>query len=307
MPVDWGGVMVGIPEIDENVQIYEEVVRNLCVLYKELGIDSDPVNVWETFIFMYKNGFLSDCKKFLNTIPKVYVDFEYEYNWMDVEGIMLLAGCGVCRNIADFLTHIYQNLGYFSSQLFTYSPELKMRVICEKLMINSEIQKYIDEVLIDLDLFAKERFHLKKNFGNVIVYVDYFPSDALFLLNHTINIVLDRDNLVHIIDAQANSVGEKIDDNTVKLNNVVCWGYSQKNFIQDNVKFNTYYDNDFQYYRGISLFNEDKADVMRDTLESIRLGANAGKNICRYEEFYLENKKYYSEVTKNINRLVKKL
>lgn len=297
--------MVSIPEIDESVQIYEEVVRNLCNLYRELGIDDDPVKIFENFIFMYKNGFLSNNRMFSNTVSDELLKIEgsTDYLPMDITGIILLCGYGVCRHTSDFLSHIYQMLRYDSAQLFTYHPSLNIHVknYGKEFLTNHEAQKYIDEATLDLDLFSKEEFHFERVFGDIAVRVDYLPERNQ-LLNHTMNIALDRRGFAHILDTRNHSVGEKIDDAKILLN---YRGLTHTDFIQRNLFFNTYYGTN--YFKGLDLLGYDSANIDRNILASIIEEEACKKNIECYEEFRLNNEKYYREVTSNMKKLVKRL
>lgn len=291
------------PEIRETVKIYENVIQNLCELFIKLDIHKDPIKIYETFIYMYTNGFLSNNGTYSDILPQNVINLELNgYIPIDIEGIILLYGYGVCRHTSDFLSHIYQTLGYEGSQLFTYHPSLNIHVdnYSKKFLLNSEAQKYIDEVTINLDLFSREEFHFTKTFGNIVVRVDYLPEQQ-FLLNHTMNIVLDKNGLLHILDTRYHCIGEKTNDNSIRLN---YQGLTHTDFIQRDLFFHTYYGTN--YFRGLGLL-EHETNIGIDMLTSVLCGESCKENIIAYEEFQLKNQINYNRITDNINRLVKKL
>lgn len=270
-------------------------------MFVELDIYEDPVKIYENFIYMYTNGFLSYSGTYSDDVLKEIVEIDAKYIPIDVDGLLLLYGCGVCRHTTDFLSHIYQNLRYDSSQLFTYHPSLSIVVdnYSKKDLINSEIQKYIDEAVQELDLFSKEEFHFIKKFTDIVVRCDYLPEDKSPLVNHTMNIVLDRKRVAHILDTRYHCVGERLDVNSIRLN---YYGLTHTDFLQRGVFFNTYYGTN--YFRGLGLF-EYETNIGRDMLTSVLCGEKCMDNVKYYEEFRLRNQKNYNRVADNINRLVK--
>ncbi len=255
---------------------------------------------------MYENGFLSNNGAYNDSdiFPEELINLELaEYIPMDITGIMLLYGYGVCRHTTDFLAHIYQNLGYDSSQLFTYHPNLSIRVdnYGKKYFMNSEFQKYIDEAIGDLDLFSREDSHFAKIFGNgdIVVRVDSQPERRSFI-NHTMNIVLDKKEKVHILDTRYHCVGQKQDNNKIRLD---YQGLTHTDFVQSAPPFDTYYGTD--YSKGVELLKYE-TDIGADSLTSILYSELCKKNISYFEEFQLKNQKNYNKIANNINRLVKK-
>lgn len=295
--------MVRNTEIKESAEIYQEIIQELCNLFIRLDIHEDPVKIYETFIYMYTNGFLSNEGTFSDILPERFIDLELSrYIPMDITGIILLYGFGVCRHTTDFLSHIYQNLRYDNSQLFTYHPSLRIHVdnYSNIFLSNSEAQKYIDEAIVDLDLFAEEEYHFIKKFGDIIVRWDYFP-ERVSLINHTMNIVLDKKGLLHILDTRYHCVGEKIDKDCIRFN---YKGLTHIDFIKRYFLFHTYYDTN--YCRGLDLLEYD-TNIENDILISALYSELCKENIGLFEEFKEKNQKNYNRIADNINRLVKKL
>lgn len=296
--------MIKNSKIKENVKIYEEIIQQVCELFIKIGIQDDPVKIYENFIFMYMNGFLSRNGVYVDSTPIECMALEYAgYIPLDITGIILLYGHGVCRHTTDFLAHIYQNLGYDNSQLFTYHPSLQIQVdnCSTKFLTNYEAQKYIDEATADLDLFSTEAFKLTKRFGNVSVYASYVPEDGTSLMNHTMNIVLDKNGLAHILDTRYHCVGERFDTLSIKLS---YQGLTHIDFVQRDLSFYTYYDTD--YFRGLKLL-KNKTNMENDVSSSILYGKLCKENLGYYKDFCASNQRNYNRVADNFNRLVKKL
>lgn len=289
--------------IKESVHVYEEVVHKLCELFTKLKIDKDPVKVYETFLYMFRNGYLSSNGTYSAVLPEDIENLELNgFIPMDITGLILLYGCGCCRHTTDFLSHIFHSLRFEEAQLFTYHPGLSINVDCytEKLIIYSEIQKYIDETIVDLDLFSKEEIHFTKDYGDIVVHVDYLP-EKVSNLNHTMNIVLDNNERAHILDTRYHCVGERINQDSIRLS---YQGLNHIDFIQRDIRFHTYYGTN--YNRGIGLLNYD-TNIGMDML-TCSLGEKfCEDNIKEFEKFQQKNKKSYDKVTDNINMLVKKL
>lgn len=293
------------PEIIENSKIYEEVVNNLAELFIKLGIQNDPVKIYETFRYIYMNGFLSNNSTYSDIIPNIYLNLEFKgYIPIDICGSILLSGYGVCRHTSDFLFHLYQNLRYDSSQLFTYHPSVNINVhnYGKKFLTNYDAQKLIDEVMKDFDLFSREELHFVRKYGDVVIHVDYIPEDNPSLINHTMNIVLDKKNdLVHILDTKNCFIGERIDTDIIRLEHL---GFTHIDFVQRDVACDTYYGTN--YFRGLGLLEYD-TNIKMDVLSSILCSESCKENIEYYEEFQLKNQKKYNKIDDNIHKLNKKL
>lgn len=115
MPID--------TNIREAIKIYENIIQNLCELFIKLDIHKKPIKIYETFIYMYTNGFLSSNGAYSDVLPQNIITLELDgYISMDITGIVLLCGYGVCRHTSDFLAHIYETLRCEGSQLLLIAP-----------------------------------------------------------------------------------------------------------------------------------------------------------------------------------------
>ena len=299
--------MLITPEVKENIDIYEEILFQLCKLFIELGVSNNPLKIYETFRYMYQNGYLS-IEEYSNQIPSMYKDLEGNgFIPMDATGTFLFTNYGVCRHTSDFLSHIYSGLGYDNSQLFTYHPDIRIRIknCGTEFLTNKDAQEYIDFSLSDFNYFEREERHIARHLGDISIMVDYFPSPPIcghILSNHTMNIVRNKDERrVHIVDTRYHSVGERISKKRVRLNN--C-GLTHVNYVQTNVRFHTYYGTDYRH--GLELLKE-KTEIDKDVLSSILYRDFCKKFIEKYKEFKRQNQKGYMQVTNNYQKLLKRI
>lgn len=293
-----------LPEVEENIQIYEEVIFNLCNLLIELGISDNPIEIFETFRYMYHQGYLS-IQPYSDRIPDNYIALERNgFIAMDITGTLLLTGYGVCRHTTDFLSYIYHALGYENSILSTYHPDLRVNVIVRNpnfgFLSNPEGQKYIDETIANMNLFGSEEVHITRNYGDIDVVADYYPSEQAF--NHIMNIVKRKENdTVHIVDTRYHCVGERINDSSIRLNNS---GLTHIDFVNQTPMFPTYYDTDYQ--QGLKLLQK-QTDIDEDVRNSIIYREFCKRYKKRYEEFKTANQENYKAVSENYKKLIKKL
>ncbi len=292
------------PELKANVEIYEEVISNLCNLFIELGISDNPIEIYETFRYMYLKGYLSS-KPYYDILPQSLIDLEgYGFIPMDTTGTILLTGYGVCRHTTDFLSYIYYALGYDNSVLSTYHPDLRINVKVVSptygYLTNPDGQKYIDRALEDVNLFGKQEFHVTKSYDGIDVIIDYYPPEIPF--NHIMNIVKNKqDDTVHIVDTRYHCVGRKIDSLMIQMNNA---GLTHIDFVNPKPKFPTFYKTD--YKSGLKLL-ERSSDIEQDIRDSLIYREFCKRYRKKYEEFHANNQDNYKAVTENYKKLIKKL
>ena len=90
----------------ELEKLYNEVIKNTADLMKKLGT-TEPISSFATFMYMYRNGYLSLNKKY-NYSTKMK-DFG------NIQGIDVIRGLGVCRSIASFYSDVCDELGMNAS------------------------------------------------------------------------------------------------------------------------------------------------------------------------------------------------
>lgn len=290
--------------INECVKVYEDVIQKLAELIYKIGISKDPVKIYETFVYMFRNGYLSYNGISCDVIPKRYINLELErYIEMDITGLILFCGFGVCRHQTNFLYHLFQALGYDASQVFTYSPDLEIKVDVNdgKFRTNSTIQEFIDQALIGFDLFSREESHFTREFGEIIITINYRPQKHPYLANHTINVVVDKKGILHILDASHHCIGERIDKDILKMNK---HGFTHLDFIQRNISFDSHYGTN--YYKGLGLL-EHETNIGYDMLTSTLYEEECKEYIELYEKFQADNKKNYTKVVDTVYKLMQVL
>lgn len=286
--------------IIENNKIYKEIINNIADLFKKIGIDNDPVKIYETFIYMYRNGYLSVKKNFDDETKKSFNELESEdLIAINKVGILIFLGAAVCRHKANFLNLIYQNLGYDSSQIYTYHPRLNIQYnFKNKLLTGYELQPYIEDASKEIDLFGDEYKNIVKKYGDLILYLEYKPlkKSNFARINHTMNIVLDKNNTVHILDSSFHAIGEKVDNDVIQFDS---FGFIHKDFIKKEV-------NDINTKNSLELLKY-KANRISDIINSVTYSEICKDYTSEYEDFYQGNKKNYEKISKNVLRLVRKI
>lgn len=295
--------MHDLPEIREISLRYLEIITRLSVLFRKLGIHKSPVFIYEAFYFMYQNGFLSSTGTYCSDIPKEIVHLEEMELGIELDlcGSILLTGTGICRHLTNFLSFLFQYLGYNSSQLFTYSPRLNIKVDNQENLPPHILQQYIDEAIKDFDLFSKEETHFINPFGNNTVSVDYFPPVSSHLTNHTMNIVLGKDGFAHILDSFVHQIGEKIDSSHLKMSQ--SNGLWLPQFVTQNVNVKSFYSTN--YYKGLGIL-EYGTKAEQDIKDSIEY-AQACKEFWKaFKDFFIENQTRYQGVSNCFDKLTKR-
>lgn len=288
-----------LEEVKEMVDIYEEVIKNLCQLYQNIGIAERPIELYETFRYMYLNGYLS-CDKYSEIIPDSLIELE-QYIPMDIVGMMVMANYGVCRHTTDFLVHIYEYLDYISSQLFLYLPKIKIYNKKNSELWNDYIQQCIDDTMQKLDLFGKEKAQIVKKYNNVRIAIDYSPCK--FRINHTVNIVKKKqENRVYILDTRKHAIGDIIDEKQIILKSLDS-GFSSTAFVESFI-FNTYYHTDYE--KGLRLLNTYDTQTAIDFLDAILYQQKLEKFEDEYKEFKLNNQKKFALVADNFQKMIKR-
>lgn len=290
------------PEIRLSVEIYEEVIQNLCEFYRNIGINESPIKIYETFRYMYLNSYLSSGK-YSDNIPGLFRKLEFlGYVPIDVSGIVLLANYGICRHTTGFLAHVYSGLSYESSQLFVYEPHLNFLVNNHgtEFLTNYHAQKYIDAALQGFDLFSEEEAHFVKIYDDIEVKIDYFPSKDK--PNHTINIVKNKnESRSYILDVLSHRIGDIIDEKNIVLHDL---GLTYAVFVDLNPKFNTYYNTDYE--NGLWLLNTFDTQTAKDVLDSALFRDECPKFEREYKEFKLNNQRKFDVVADNLQQLIRR-
>lgn len=100
-------------------RIYDKIVFNTKNLISLIENDN-PVSIFATYNYLYKNGYLSYNKNF-NFDDKNVIDM------MNLPGIDLFRGKGVCRSISPVLTDIYKKFGYNAKTLLVNCSQIPLK------------------------------------------------------------------------------------------------------------------------------------------------------------------------------------
>lgn len=95
-------------EYREMKNLYDNVIKNTTQLTKILEFEN-PIEIFASYVYLYRNGYLSNDKY-----------FEYSTDMKDfacLGGVDVIRGSGVCRSISSFLTDLYLELGFKSTNI----------------------------------------------------------------------------------------------------------------------------------------------------------------------------------------------
>lgn len=285
--------------IDENIKIYEEVIVDYAKFLSSLGVNDDPIKVYEIYRYMIFNKYLSSGSVG-SYLPKKVLSIDEKFLKIDNCGCLVLASFATCRHLTDFLRHIYEKLGYVSSQLFVYHPRVSADVYPKiGTLTRVDAQKYVDEAEKDLDVFSDEDITYTKIIGDVKVVVRYKhdPNKP----NHTVNILKrTHEERVYILDAMENCLGDIIDENEILMHDQ---GFTYKYYVYHDVPFTTYYGTNFDI--GEYLLNEYDTNIEDDMRKSIEARKLAKELTDEFKEFKIIHQDAYDTVKNNFKRLIK--
>ncbi|MBE6157279.1 MAG: hypothetical protein E7160_00575 [Firmicutes bacterium] len=129
-------------EYKELEKLYNEVITNTATLMKENAI-TDPISVFATFMYMYRNGYLSLDKK-----------YDYSTKMKDfgnLQGLDVIRGLGVCRSVASMHSDICNELGMDSSVIMVNAkdaiPQIEKLCIKDKPIPDEKTKKFVKLVV----------------------------------------------------------------------------------------------------------------------------------------------------------------
>lgn len=150
-------------------QLYNQIVSNTAKFFKEQNI-TDPIEIFTLFQYMYRNGYLSYDHQ-----------FNYDINMKDLSklnGADVVRGRGVCRSISSFLTDLYKEMGYNSSNLIVNA--------------NKEVLSNIER------LGNYPKFKISRNTTKFVKTISKV-SEVFPMANHLITLI-EKDGKVYILD-----------------------------------------------------------------------------------------------------------
>ncbi len=293
-------------ELKEIIKIYEDVIDDLTEFYKYIEIANDPIKVFETYRHMLLNSYLSSGT-YNDFITKELEKMEYHFWYMDFDGSLILANYGTCRHLSDFLFHIYDRLGYISSQLFVYHPDLKAVVqTSDAILTNEEAQLFVDRAESDVDVHSDKPLHFERKYDDILVIVDYKPPTSE--MNHTVNIIKKKgEERIYILDPRTHRISDVIDEKEIISYDIEpsSIGFAYHNYVHQNVAMKVYYGTDYEI--GLGLLNNFDTKVKQDIMTSVIYQEKVGKLEEEYKRFKKRNQEKYDIVFDDVQRLIKKV
>lgn len=291
-------------EMRKNIDTFEKILFDLNNLFVVLGIHNDHVKISESVIYMIANAYLSEY--YIRDYPTLYAKLERKvYIPFDLDGMIVFAGHGVCRHVSSLLNHIFSRMGYISSLVFVYSPELEYSIDLEEDLTIDEIQKIVHESIKGLDLFSKCDISYERVFRDAKVSVHYKPCETL--LNHVINIVKSySDDSISIVDPSFRRIGFERTDDRLNMALTGTPGCTIPYYVLDCPDFMTYYGT--KYDLGIELYNEFNNCSLESVLNKHNSSLESIKEfIPEFENFKKMHESEYREMQNNFHVLARKL
>ena len=166
-------------------------------------------------------------------------------------------------------------------------------------MTNYHAQKLIDELVKEVDLFAKKKQFVSRNFDDVLVTIEYFPTTIL--PNHVINIVRSEDeNRCYLLDTRFHAIGDIINDDQIILNDL---GLTNIAYVEQHPRYFSFYQTDYEL--GLRMLNSSNTNVDKDIINSIIYRESATSFLEEYKRFKIRNQERFNTVANNL-QLVKK-
>lgn len=240
--------------------LYDQVLDNTISLMEDLDIDN-VVEIFATYVYMYRNGYLSNNH-----------EFKYDIHMKDFSkllGVDVIRGTGVCRSISSFLTDLYNKKGYDASTLF---------VKASKESCNNQ-QKLCDTKL--------EKTENGGSFASIVGSI----TKIISFPNHMITTVSDVSKS-YILDPTNDGMLYKDSNHRIKISNErygTMISYDMISKIYQLFGFNVINKNtDLKKdrYDGLKF-----KEVYKDTQEVLHYNRDV------LQEFYKENKELYEEIT----------
>lgn len=289
---------------------YKEIVYNLTLFLESIGVSSDVTAINFIVKYMISCGFFTNNEILTSSmLPKDVVDMELHYLKLCNTGMMLPYGFVSCRHIANFLWTIYSFLGYQNSQLFVYEPIVKSYVnFGDNDISDIQVQKNIDSILGKLDLFSLSDFQIQKIIDGIEYEISYQKAAPAEIGcgNHTINIVLDKQNKLHLLDSTADRVATKTSQFDILYMHI-----DEVRHVWEFVI--PYFNNNYRYARwkfknAISLLERYDTVPVDEEFEKMReIEKECERLMSEFRKFKQDNSRYYNSISGSVMKLVRSL
>jgi len=283
-------------DIIELKKIYDEVIVDYNKLNKVFNL-TDPIEVSGLFEMVYRNGYLSQGKKF------IFGDTEARDIRL-IKSANVINGEGVCRHIASMLNDIYKEMGIESNLLPVYLRNRQLKPIIDLNkpgLTKDEIFQMIE--FSPMSTYAKEDAKLImsefiKHFGeHLTVETSFLEKRPKHKANHVINLVINDDK-VFFIDP-TNFCNYQLNQESPK-------------HLMDEVDSKIYMDwNGFNWYQATNKeIKTAKKQILLPTVsldETQKIRCNMidlyRGNLDIFEKFYSEHQEAYQEISNNLMKL----
>lgn len=247
---------------------YKQFLKRYKVLNDELSF-KEPISIYALFVYMYKNGFLSKDKEIeFKVFYKEYLDM------INLYGINIFSGKGVCRHIGSMLTDVLRESDIES---YNYSN------LCSVPLLYGLVQKYYKDVYNyqgKLDYVMNNylvRF-LKVNYIYAPHLISYASYDGK---NYFLDPTQER-----VLDSFEFGI---TDDKGVML--PIFKGNGRYDLLKDRKRMC-----DLINKNNNTLPNEEVQDILNESNAKILLHKDM------YEDFYNENKAFYEDMSLRITK-----
>lgn len=246
--------------IKEN---YDMVVENIASLMHSQNL-KDPVQVFATYMYMYRHGYLSLNK-----------DFAYKNDMKDfakMAGVDVIRGKGVCRSVSSLFTDVCNHMELKATNLVVKANDAipKIEKLCdkEKNMADEETKKFVKAVVFiteHLPLANHQITMVKQNDTN---YIFDPMNDGFLQKGQGSKLLLANDNSAHMTlfpGQLSKAVGQMHAENLFSIN------------------------------KQLSLPTIDYLEYKEIYLDTLRF---CQRNIDLFEDFYHANREIYDEINR---------
>lgn len=297
-------------ELKDMQEIYNQIIQNMKVFLQKIGVSSDVVGINVIVKYMINGGYLTNNAVLTDNVSyfsKIAL-MEEEYISLSETGVLVPYGCSACRHIANFMYAIYGSLGYQSSQLFVYAPDINIKNNPPKGMNNKQIAKVLESLLNELDFDVEYGFETIITREGIEFSIECSGTGQNLLddSNHTINIVVDRAKKLHIFDSTSNSVGTKSDKSDI-IKMYLDDNFYIPQYIKDHFNFD-YDATYFEFANALSFLKHYPTAEIEEDFRKIReYEQECFGRISDFKQFKAQNSKYYDEISGGVQKLVRKL
>ncbi len=248
-------------EIKKLNKQYKMVINNTEQFMNEIEM-FDPVSIFATYIFMYRNGYLSYQK-----------NFKYSFKTKDIPyllGIDVIRGQAVCRSLASMLNNLYQEKGLNSQTVCVYTTD-------------KPIQKMVH--LNKTDLTIEPASEQISKITSIITFITRTP-------NHMINLV-DYENKRYVLDPTNDGVMYQDKYGNFRLLN-------NANYKMHNCQFVTSIQTFLDANQTIDKlhFNKETISFYKYQKKYLQALKFCYQNKDLFEYFYNQNEELYQEIYK---------